>query len=74
MCERAESDIDLVTVSQVYRSGYPNEKNFPFLRKLGIRTVVYLCPEDYLEPNRKALEAQQVKILQVCFGVCLTNV
>ena len=26
----------------VYRSGYPTKKNFPFLAKLGLRSVVYV--------------------------------
>ncbi|KAJ3146611.1 tyrosine-protein phosphatase required for protection against superoxide stress (By similarity) [Geranomyces variabilis] len=29
----------------LYRSGQPNDLNFPFLEKLGLRTVVYLAPE-----------------------------
>jgi Tyrosine phosphatase family len=24
----------------VYRSGYPNDRNFPFLKKLGLRAIV----------------------------------
>ena len=24
----------------VYRSGYPNKKNFPFLRKLGLKSIM----------------------------------
>ena len=30
----------------LYRSGAPNELNFPFLEKLGLRTVVYLAQEE----------------------------
>lgn len=29
-----------------YRSGQPNEVNFPFLEKLKLRAVVYISPED----------------------------
>lgn len=36
----------------LYRSGQPNELNFPFLEKLGLKTVVFLAPE---EPNQKFL-------------------
>jgi tyrosine-protein phosphatase SIW14 len=25
----------------VYRSGYPNPKNFPFLKKLGLKSILY---------------------------------
>eukprot|EP00741_Cyanophora_paradoxa_P022527 tig00021464_g21753.t1 len=31
----------------VYRSGYPNKKNIPFLKKLGLKSVLYLCPEEH---------------------------
>ena len=28
----------------VYRSGFPNAKNFAFMKKLGIRSILYLSP------------------------------
>ncbi|KAG2225497.1 hypothetical protein INT45_010324 [Circinella minor] len=31
----------------VYRSGHPNRQNFSFLRKLGLRTIMYFAMEDY---------------------------
>ena len=31
----------------IYRSAFPSVTNFPFLERLNIRTVVYLCLEDY---------------------------
>jgi tyrosine-protein phosphatase SIW14 len=31
----------------VYRSAFPRSKNIPFLRSLGLRSVVALIPEDY---------------------------
>lgn len=37
----------------LYRSGQPNELNFPFLEKLGLKTVVWLAPE---EPNQRFLD------------------
>ncbi|KAL2917700.1 tyrosine-protein phosphatase required for protection against superoxide stress (By similarity) [Polyrhizophydium stewartii] len=37
---------------RLYRSGQPNELNFPFLEKLGLKTVVFLAPE---EPNQRFL-------------------
>lgn len=33
--------------SGVYRSAFPRSKNIPFLRSLGLRSVVALIPEDY---------------------------
>ncbi|KAI9592516.1 putative tyrosine phosphatase family protein [Syncephalis fuscata] len=34
----------------LYRSGQPNELNFPFLEKLGLKTLLWLAPE---EPNER---------------------
>ncbi|KAN0059927.1 hypothetical protein ACQY0O_007900 [Thecaphora frezii] len=34
----------------IYRSGHPNERNFGFLHRLGLKTVVYLANEEY-RPN-----------------------
>ncbi|KAI9202869.1 protein-tyrosine phosphatase [Polychytrium aggregatum] len=36
----------------LYRSGQPNELNFPFVERLGLKTVVFLAPE---EPNQRFL-------------------
>ena len=30
----------------LYRSGHPNELNFPFLERLGLKTIVYLSAEE----------------------------
>lgn len=32
----------------VFRSGYPIACNFPFLRRLGLRSILCLCPESVL--------------------------
>ena len=31
---------------QLYRSGMPNELNFPFLERLNLKKIIYLAPED----------------------------
>ena len=41
----------------VYRSGFPTKRNFAFLRTLHLRSLVYLCPEDY-PPSHLAFLAQ----------------
>jgi len=33
----------------LYRSGHPNELNFPFLEKLKLKTIIYLAPEEMSE-------------------------
>jgi tyrosine-protein phosphatase SIW14 len=40
----------------VYRSSYPTKKTLPFLKQIGVRSVVYLCLEEYTEGSRKFLE------------------
>ncbi|KAI9323907.1 tyrosine-specific protein phosphatase family protein [Zopfochytrium polystomum] len=35
----------------VYRSGYPNKKNFPFLLSLRLNTIMYVCADDIGEDN-----------------------
>ncbi|KAI8908224.1 protein-tyrosine phosphatase [Powellomyces hirtus] len=49
----------------VYRSGYPNRKNFPFLQKLGLKSIMYLCEDDYSQDNLDFLCANGVKIIHV---------
>ncbi|EAN76791.1 lipid-like atypical dual specificity phosphatase, putative [Trypanosoma equiperdum] len=46
----------------VYRSGYPTRKNYRFIRALGLRTIIYLCPEDYAESNVKFCEESGITI------------
>lgn len=31
---------------ELYRCGQPNELNFPFIERLGLRTIVFLAPEE----------------------------
>ncbi|ELR19163.1 tyrosine specific protein phosphatase, putative [Acanthamoeba castellanii str. Neff] len=51
----------------VYRSGYPNKKNFPFLKKMGLKSILYLCPEAYPDENLEFLEKYGIKLLH--FGI-----
>jgi tyrosine-protein phosphatase SIW14 len=51
----------------IYRSGFPKKKNFPFLKKLGIRTIIYLCLEEYPKANSDFLQSIGAKLCQ--FGV-----
>ncbi|CAD6900970.1 unnamed protein product [Tilletia controversa] len=36
-----------VVAAGVYRSGHPNERNFDFMERLGLRSIMYLANEDY---------------------------
>ncbi|KAI9142625.1 tyrosine phosphatase putative [Paraphysoderma sedebokerense] len=45
----------------VYRSGYPNKKNLPFLKKLRLRSILYLCPEEYSSENLQFLNDNNIQ-------------
>lgn len=48
----------------VFRSGFPSSANFSFLQSLGIRSIVYLCPEPYPEANVEFLKANGIELYQ----------
>ena len=47
----------------VYRSGYPVPRNFPFLCRLGLKSIVHLGPDDYLPSNSAFAEEQGIKVI-----------
>ncbi|ONM20722.1 putative tyrosine-protein phosphatase [Zea mays] len=51
----------------VYRSGFPDASNLPFLETLRLRSVLCLCPEPYPEANLEFLRAHGIKLFQ--FGI-----
>ncbi|XP_021309570.1 probable tyrosine-protein phosphatase At1g05000 isoform X4 [Sorghum bicolor] len=51
----------------VYRSGFPDVSNLPFLETLRLRSVLCLCPEPYPEANLEFLRAHGIKLFQ--FGI-----
>ncbi|KAM1005227.1 hypothetical protein ACFX2C_005336 [Malus domestica] len=51
----------------VFRSGFPHSPNFSFLKSLGLRSVIYLCPEPYPEDNKEFLRANGIRLFQ--FGI-----
>ncbi|KAI8900020.1 protein-tyrosine phosphatase [Globomyces pollinis-pini] len=46
----------------VYRSGYPNKKNFEFLKKLNLTSIMYICEDDYSQENLDYLNLNGIKI------------
>lgn len=48
----------------IYRSGFPTKRNLHFLRTIGIRSVLCLCPEDYPESSRAFFEANGIRLIQ----------
>jgi protein tyrosine/serine phosphatase len=51
----------------VYRSGYPNKRNHAFLKKLKLKSILYLCPEAYSEDNTEFIEKSGIRLLH--FGI-----
>jgi tyrosine-protein phosphatase SIW14 len=56
-----------MVIPGVYRSGYPSKKNFPFLKKIGLKSILYLCPERYADNNMEFCRTNNIKVLQ--FGI-----
>ncbi|XP_031401634.1 tyrosine-protein phosphatase DSP3-like isoform X1 [Punica granatum] len=48
----------------IYRSGFPQPPNFPFLETLQLRSVIYLCCEPYPEENLEFLKAHNIQLFQ----------
>eukprot|EP00842_Homolaphlyctis_polyrhiza_P001344 jgi/Hompol1/220/HPOL_002461-RA len=49
----------------VYRCGFPNRKNFPFLNKLRLKSVMYLCEDDYTEEHLRFWEENNIKVFHL---------
>ena len=48
----------------VYRSSYPTKKNFSFLSFLGLKTICYLCPEEYASNNQTFCDDNAVTVMR----------
>jgi tyrosine-protein phosphatase SIW14 len=48
----------------VYRAGHPNKKNFKFLKKLQLKSIIYLCPDDYTPEMIEFCEENNIKVFQ----------
>ena len=51
----------------IYRSSFPKKKNFAFLKRLGLKTIIFLCPEEYPAANLEFMESIGARLLT--FGV-----
>lgn len=56
-----------MVVKGIYRSAFPKKKNFPYLKRLGLKSVLTLILEDYPEQNKKFLDENGITLFQ--FGV-----
>lgn len=48
----------------IYRSAFPAKKNLPFLRTIGIRSVLCLCPENYPDGSLAFFESNGIRLIQ----------
>ncbi|XP_075489103.1 inositol diphosphatase DSP1-like [Primulina tabacum] len=51
----------------IFRSGFPDTTNFSFLQSLKLRSIIYLCPEPYPQPNIEFLKLHGIQLFQ--FGI-----
>jgi tyrosine-protein phosphatase SIW14 len=49
----------------IYRGSYPNFRNYSFLRTLRLRSILFLCPEDYSPMNKDFLEHNNITLINV---------
>eukprot|EP01119_Soliformovum_irregulare_P018209 TRINITY_DN5535_c0_g1_i1.p1 TRINITY_DN5535_c0_g1~~TRINITY_DN5535_c0_g1_i1.p1 ORF type:complete len:165 (-),score=18.97 TRINITY_DN5535_c0_g1_i1:13-507(-) len=49
----------------LYRSGVPNELNFPFLEKLKLKKIIYLAPEDPTEHLELFVDDQDIQLINL---------
>lgn len=52
-------------VNQIYRSSFPQPANFPFLKKLKLKSVLCLIPEDYPESHRDFFRQEGIELFQL---------
>lgn len=48
--------------SGLYRSGFPNKRNFEFLKTLNLKSIVYLCHHSYREENLKFTRESNITV------------
>ncbi|GAA5896041.1 hypothetical protein JCM6882_005595 [Rhodosporidiobolus microsporus] len=46
----------------LYRSGQPTELNLPFVEKLGLKSIVWLAPEDPNEPFMQFIKEHNIRL------------
>ncbi|GAA0162165.1 protein phosphatase [Lithospermum erythrorhizon] len=63
----APPNFSTVEIDSIYRSGFPEPANFPFIQTLNLKSIIYLCPESYPVENYAFLESNNVKLFQ--FGI-----
>ncbi|WPK26288.1 hypothetical protein PUMCH_003637 [Australozyma saopauloensis] len=52
-------------IDKIYRSSFPQAQNFPFLKKLGLKSVLCLIPEEYPQSHEEFFEQEGIKLFQL---------
>lgn len=52
-------------INNIYRSSFPNSNNFSFLKRLKLKSILCLIPEDYPEIHRQFVEEEGIKLFQL---------
>lgn len=52
-------------VNEIYRSSFPQPANFEFLKKLKLRLILCLIPEDYPQPQIDFLARENIELFQL---------
>ena len=58
------SNFSMVDVG-IYRGSYPTFKNFSFLQHLKIKTILFLCPEEYSPTNTDFLKKNGMQLISI---------
>ncbi|KAL0012224.1 hypothetical protein SO802_007332 [Lithocarpus litseifolius] len=54
----------------IFRSGFPDDANFGFLKSLGLRSVISLCPEPFPEVSKKFLKDNKIELFTFEIDSC----
>lgn len=49
----------------IYRGSYPNVRNHSFLKSLGLKSILFLCPEDYSKSGQDFIESNGIRLIRV---------
>ena len=49
----------------IYRSGYPNKRNFNFLQKLQLKSIMYINEDNYSEENLEFIKQEHIQIFHL---------
>ncbi|KAK5584561.1 hypothetical protein ACTFIV_010895 [Dictyostelium citrinum] len=54
-----------MVADDLYRSGQPNELNFPFLEKLQLKKIIFLAPDDPSQQFQNFVEDQDIELIHL---------